>query len=293
VLEVGLGGRLDSTNCVEPVAAAITSISFDHEQYLGHTLAAIAAEKAGVIRPGIPVVVGPLDPEARDVITGACTAAGARVIHARDGVEMERETVDGRTSIRVKTSAADYGWIPLGLRGTHQVANALVAVRMLEELGRLFPVGRDAVIAGLRDVQWRGRLQLVDAGGGRQVLLDAAHNPAGAAALAAYLEGEFSAPLPIVFGAMRDKDVAEMLRILLPAASVFVATEPGNSRAWAADELAALARTIAPGSRIEIEGHPMAALERAWTHNPVACAAGSIFLIGDLLNGLGPESWSG
>lgn len=287
VLEVGLGGRLDSTNCVEPVAAAITSIAFDHEQYLGHTLAAIAAEKAGVIRPGIPVVIGPLDPEARNVITRTCAAAGARLIDADDGTEMESKIADGRTSIKLKTAAAEYGWIPLGLLGAHQIPNALVAVRMLEELGRLFPVGHDAIIAGLRDVRWPGRLQLIEAAKGRRVLLDAAHNPAGASALAAYLAREFPEPLPLVFGAMHDKDAAEMLKTLLPCAAVVVVTEPGNSRARPAGELAALARTLAPTLRIEVERNPMAALDRAWTHGPMACAAGSIFLVGDLLDGLG------
>lgn len=290
VLEVGLGGRLDSTNCVEPVASAITSIAFDHEQYLGHTLGAIAAEKAGVIRPGIPVVLGPLDPEARAVIVALCHAAGARVIEAHDGVELESNTSDGRTSVKLKTGRADYGWIRLGLRGAHQIPNALVAVRLLEELSAGTPIGQAAIVAGLRDVQWPGRLQLLETTGGRRVLLDAAHNPAGAAALATYLTREFPEPLPFVFGAMRDKDAGEMLKILLPMASGIVMTEPGNSRARPAGELAALARTLAPACRIDVEPRPMAALERAWTHGPLVFAAGSIFLIGDLLEGLEPRS---
>jgi dihydrofolate synthase/folylpolyglutamate synthase len=290
VLEVGLGGRLDSTNCAEPVAAAITSIAFDHEQYLGHTLAAIAAEKAGVIRPGIPVVIGPLGPEARHVVRSACLAAGARLVDAQEDTQMVSKTADGRTAIKLNTASADYGWIPLGLRGAHQVPNALVAVRMLEELGRLLPVGRDAIIAGLRDVRWPGRLQLLDAAKGRRVLLDAAHNPAGASALAAYLTREFPEPLPLVFGAMRDKNAAEMLKILLPSAAVVVVTEPGNSRARPAGELAALLRAISPDCRIEVEPNPMAALERAWTYGPLVSVAGSIFLVGDLLDGLGRTS---
>ena len=187
VLEVGLGGRLDSTNCVEPIACAITSIAFDHEQYLGHTLAAIAAEKAGVIRSGIPVVIGPLDPEARAVVASMSAAAGARLVDAQDGVEVGAGTLSRPTSITLKTPMHDYGRITLGLRGAHQVPNALVALRLLEELSRVAPVSADAIVSGLRDVEWRGRLQLVEAPGGRQVLLDAAHNPAGAAALAAYL----------------------------------------------------------------------------------------------------------
>ena len=285
VLEVGLGGRLDSTNCVEPIAAAITSIAFDHEQYLGHTLAEIAAEKAGVMRAGIPVVIGPLDPEARAAVAAAGAAAGARLVDAMDGVIVGAGTAAFPSSITVKTPTRDYGRLTPGLRGAHQIPNAIVALRLLEELSRTVPVSADAIVAGLSDVEWRGRLQLVETAGGRKVLLDAAHNPAGAAALSAYLTQEFP-PLPLVFGAMRDKDVSEMLRILLPAASMLVVTEPGNARARPAAELAALARSIAPGCRIEVEPDPMTALDRAWNEQSVICAAGSIFLIGDLLNGL-------
>jgi len=285
VLEVGLGGRLDSTNCVEPIAAAITSIAFDHEQYLGHTLAEIATEKAGVMRPGIPVVIGPLDPEARAAVAAAGDAAGAWLVDAMDGVIVGAGTATYPSSITVKTPTRDYGRLTPGLRGAHQIPNAIVALRLLEELSRTVPVSPDAIVAGLSDVEWRGRLQLVETAGGRKVLLDAAHNPAGAAALSAYLTQEFP-PLPLVFGAMRDKDASEMLRILLPAASMLVVTEPGNARARPAAELAALARSIAPACRIEVEPDPMAALDRAWNEQSMICAAGSIFLIGDLLNGL-------
>ncbi|HEV3216671.1 MAG TPA: folylpolyglutamate synthase/dihydrofolate synthase family protein [Vicinamibacterales bacterium] len=287
VLEVGLGGRLDSTNCVEPAAAAITSIAFDHQQYLGDTLAAIAAEKAGVIRPGIPVIIGPLEAEARGVIVSMCEAAGARLVDAHDGVEVESRTAEGRTSIKLTTARAEYGWIPLGLRGAHQIPNALVAARLVEELARDIPIGPRAVAAGLRDVRWPGRLQLLETPGGKRVLLDAAHNPAGAAALAAYVTREFPEPIPFVFGAMRDKDAAEMLRILLPVASAFVLTEPANNRARPAGELASLVASLAPERRIDVEPKPIAALERAWASRPVVCAAGSIFLIGELLEGLG------
>jgi dihydrofolate synthase/folylpolyglutamate synthase len=288
VLEVGLGGRLDSTNCVEPVAAAITSIAFDHQQYLGDTLAAIAAEKAGVIRPGIPVVVGPLEGEARAVIVSMCAAAGASLVDAQNGAEVGSRIVDGRTSISLTTARAEYGWVPLGLRGAHQIPNALVAVRLLEELARVTPIGPRAIVAGLRDVRWPGRLQLLETSGGKRVLLDAAHNPAGASALAAYVTRECPEPIPFVFGAMRDKDAAEMLKILLPVASAFVLTEPATSRARPADELASLVASLAPDRRIAVEPKPMAALEHAWKYCPLVCAAGSIFLIGELLDGLGP-----
>ena len=292
VLEVGLGGRLDSTNIVEPVAAAVTSIDFDHEQYLGTTLKAIAAEKAGVIRAGIPVVVGPLEPDAREVLEEKCASAGARFIDAESGTTINTHTTEGKTMLAVKTPLRDYGRIPLGLRGGHQVANAVVAIRLLEQLEKLVPVSPDAIVAGLRDVQWPGRLQMVEADSGKRVLLDAAHNPAGSWALAQYLKQEFPEPLPIVFGAMRDKDAALMLKTLLPVASSMTMTEPHNARARSADELAALARTFSPRFSIDTAAEPKEALERAWTRCPVVCATGSLFLVGDILASLGPSARS-
>jgi dihydrofolate synthase/folylpolyglutamate synthase len=289
VLEVGLGGRLDSTNIAQPIASAITSIDFDHEQYLGNTLAAIAAEKAGVVRHDIPVVVGPVAPEARDVIVSMCEMTRAEFVEADAGVRIQSTSENGRTSIRITTPMRDYGWVPLGLRGDHQVPNALVAVRLLEELERQLPVTPASIVAGLRDVRWPGRLQMIQVPGGHRVLLDAAHNPAGAWALASYLKREFPEPLPIVFGALKDKDVSLMLKALLPAASTMVITQPDSPRAHTAEELAAIARKLAPRAKIEVQPDPARALAQAWTHCPVVCAAGSIFLIGNLLAGLGPN----
>lgn len=290
VLEVGLGGRLDATNIVSPIAAAITSIDFDHEQYLGDTLSAIAAEKAGVIRRGIPVVTGPLQPEAHDVLASMCELAGADFIEAEAGVRIESSTEDGHTVVHIVTPMRDYGAVRLGLRGHHQVPNALVAVRLLEEVGRTLPVTAEAIVAGIRDVKWPGRLHLVELSGGRRVLFDAAHNPAGAWALASYLRREFPEPLPIVFGAMRDKDAALMLKTLLPAASMMVMTQAATPRAMDTAELVALARKLAPDASIEGEPQSKRALARAWEHCPLVCVAGSIFLVGDLLGSLGPSA---
>ena len=287
VLEVGLGGRLDATNIVDPAAAAITSIDFDHEQYLGHTLGAIAAEKAGVIRRGIPVVVGPLPAEARAVIAATCENSGAEMIEADAGVSIDTRHDAGITSVHVVTPQHDYGWVQLGLRGDHQVPNALVAIRLLEELQTTMPIAFDEIAAGIRDVRWPGRLQMVDAGGGRQVLLDAAHNPAGASALARYLAREFPEPLPLVFGAMRDKDVVPMLKTLLPIAGNVVMTQAATPRARDAAELADIACELTPHARVAVERNPAKALERAWSHGPLVVAAGSIFLIGDILAALG------
>jgi len=287
VLEVGLGGRLDATNIVDPVVAAITSIDFDHEQYLGTTLAAIAGEKAGVVRAGIPIVIGPMAPEARGAIAEACARVGAELLEADSGAVVHVAAVNGRTVLQLVTPARDYGRIPLGLRGEHQAANAVVAVRLLERLERSAPVTAEAIVAGLRDVRWPGRLQMLANQDGNMVLLDAAHNPAGAWTLAAYLRSELPEPIPIVFGAMKDKDVALMLKALLPVTAHFIATQPSMARAMPAAEVAAIARQLSPGTAIEIEPEPRKALARAWTHCPVVCAAGSIFLVGALIDELG------
>ncbi|MGH9147488.1 MAG: bifunctional folylpolyglutamate synthase/dihydrofolate synthase, partial [Vicinamibacterales bacterium] len=159
VLEVGLGGRLDSTNVVTPVAAAITSIDLDHQALLGSTIAEIAYEKAGIVKPDIPVVLGETKPQAVDVITRVCEVQQARLIHATAGVDI-RTTLreDGRTLLELTTPVRRYPPITVSLRGRHQVANAVTAVRLLETLP--WNVSETAIIAGIRDVVWPGRLDL-------------------------------------------------------------------------------------------------------------------------------------
>ena len=266
VLEVGLGGRLDATNVVSPIATAITSIAFDHQRYLGSTLAAIAAEKAGILKPGVPVVLGELAAEAEDAILGAARARGAPVIHAR------RSDADG---------------FAIGLSGDHQVINAAVAIRLLDAVdGAGVSVPRDAVAAGLRRPNWPGRLDQRTLADGRGVLLDAAHNPAGAAALASYLQRD-AVKRPLVFAAMRDKEVDGMLRELLPAVASIVVARASNARAAEPKALAERARAIAPALDVEVAASVGDALDAAWRRAPRIVAAGSIFLLGDVMRHLG------
>jgi dihydrofolate synthase/folylpolyglutamate synthase len=266
VVEVGLGGRLDATNVVVPDVAAITSIAFDHQLYLGTTLASIAAEKAGIIKPGVPVVVGEMPSEARDVITAVAAERRAPVVRA---------------------TAADVGNRTVGLRGAHQRQNAAVALRVLETLdARGTRVSRDAIDAGLADASWPGRLDLRRLADGRELLMDAAHNAAGADALAAYLLGDVG-PLPLVFAAMRDKDANGMLRALLPAVAGVTVTRASNARSADPAELGRLARRLAPAMPIVIEPSLTAALDAAWRTSPRIVVAGSIFLLGDVMSALG------
>jgi dihydrofolate synthase/folylpolyglutamate synthase len=266
VLEVGLGGRLDATNVVAPpalVATAITSIAFDHQLYLGTTLPDIAREKAGIIKPGVPVVVGPLEPEAAAAIDEVARDHAAEVVRA---------------------SADDVGGLAVGLRGAHQRLNAAVAMRLLQILdAHAIPVPPEAVAKGLAEPGWPGRLDVRRLPDGREALLDAAHNPAGASTLASYLRGEGGAPRPLVFAAMRDKDVSGMFAALLPAVGHLILTRASNARSADTDELAQRARTIAPDLPIVIEPSMPDALAVAWRLSPQIVVAGSIFLLGDVL----------
>lgn len=282
VLEVGLGGRFDATNVVTPVAGAITSIDLDHEQYLGATIREIAREKAGIIKAGMLVVTSEQQPDALEVIESACQERGARLVQAREDTVATVEVAGDRLRLRLATPHRRYGPLVLALRGRHQVGNAVVAVRLLEELeGVGLPVSADAIAAGVTQVVWRGRLEVLRLGG-RHLLLDAAHNPAGAAALATYLREVHPGGLPLVFGVMRDKDAVGMLTALAPCATAIICTAPRMSRAMPATELADKARRVA-AVPIDVEPDPRAALERAWTNQPFACVAGSIFLVGEIV----------
>lgn len=289
VLEVGMGGRFDATSIAPAAAAAITSIDFDHERYLGDTLGQIAFEKAGVIKPGMPVVVGETKTEPLAVIAETCSSRRATLVRAMDGVRVEARLIDGRTDLRLETPRRRYRPMLLALRGRHQVNNAVVAVRLLEELEGLGrPISEGAIVSGLTEVSWRGRLDLMMTGRG-PVLFDGAHNPAGARVLAAYLDEVYPSGLPMVFGAMADKDVASMLRILIPRATRLIVTNPRTPRARAAEQLAEAAREVG-GVEIEVIQPAIDALARAQDFGPPVLVAGSIFLIGDLMADLGPSA---
>jgi dihydrofolate synthase / folylpolyglutamate synthase len=266
VIEVGLGGRLDATNVLTPVAAAITSIGFDHEQYLGTTLRQIAIEKAGIIKPGVPVVVGALPAEAMDAIQQVARERSATVIAG-----------GARTLSR-------YADVPLALRGAHQRGNAAVAAALLEVAdARGIAVSSQAVREGLAHVSWPGRLELRRFADGREALLDAAHNPDGAAALAAYLREIWPEHPPLVFAAMRDKDVRGMFRAVLPAVGALVLTQASNPRSADPALLAQQAREVAPALPIQIAASRTAALDAAWQRSRRIVVAGSIFLLGDVI----------
>ena len=286
ILEVGLGGRLDATNVVTPVAAAITSIDFDHRAQLGDDIVSIAREKAGIIKPGIPVICGPLPPDADRVVAATCFERGARLIRALDRVAVRSRAENGDTIASLTTAAHAIGEVRLALRGQHQITNAAVALCLLEELGTLgVEVTGSAIADALAHVRWPARLERLS-WHGADVLLDAAHNPAGARALASYLNEigwSGTAISTLVVGAMKDKDVTGILAPLLPLFARVICTTPDSPRALDASALAELAQAISPEpGAIEAIADPRSAVASACRPGARVVVAGSIFLVGPL-----------
>ena len=280
VIEVGLGGRFDATNVIAPLAGAITTIDFDHQQHLGDTLGAIAFEKAGIIKTGMTIVMGDLRDEAAAVIRHCAAERGATLVEAVRDTRWQSEAVEGRARLTLATPSGSYGPVTLGLRGEHQIGNAIVAVRLLEVAAACgIPISRDAIEQGLATAEWPARLELLTVERGRRVLLDAAHNPEGARALAAYLRRWHPERPPLVIGVMRDKNVADIAHTLLPVVSSVIATAAPTPRAIPAIDLARHLRA-AGAQDVRAESDPILAIERAFESADTVCVAGSIFLAG-------------
>jgi dihydrofolate synthase/folylpolyglutamate synthase len=273
VVETGLGGRLDATNVLSPIATAIVSIDFDHQAQLGETLADIAFEKAGIIKAGVPIVTGALAAEAMAVVERVASERGAPLARAGDEAEL----------------AARVAAMPLSLAGAHQRANAAVALRLLEivdgDARHHLRVDAAACARGLATAVWPGRLETI-VWRGRPVLLDAAHNPAGAQALASYLATEVRAGVTLVFGAMKDKAIDAMLAALAPRVRRLLCTTAPSPRAAGVRELVDIAATL--GLDAEAIDDPMTALTRARERTDPIVVAGSIFLVGAVRERLGP-----
>jgi dihydrofolate synthase/folylpolyglutamate synthase len=278
VLEVGLGGRLDATTVGTPAVTALARIDLDHQEVLGATLAAIAAEKAAIIRSGVAVSAAQA-PEAADVLVARAAAVGVPLlVEGRElSVRVRARDLDAQT-----LDAAGPGWRLEGLRlpllGVYQPSNALVALAAARALGV-----RDAACReGLARARWPGRFEVLRARD-RIVVLDGAHNPAGAAALAASLTEWFGdTPLTLVFGALRDKDAPGMLAALAPRARRLIVTASSSPRAARPEAL----RDAAPaGAAVELaDSAPEAlALAAREPRTPILCVAGSLSLLGDVL----------
>jgi len=280
VVEVGMGGRLDATNLVSPEVSIITNVSLEHQDYLGGDLKSIAREKGGIIQEG-----------------GVCITAakGRRVIDTLQEICRQRGAVLYRTGrdMRVRRSAKGsfsyyginkrYRGLTLSLTGRHQIANAALALAAVDLLtGKGVGIGDTSVAEGLRDVRWEGRLELVSRN--PRTVVDGAHNPAGIATLCKSLVSDFSyRRLIVVFGALRDKDYAGMLKRLLPLAGILILTRPKEERAARTEELLSV---ISPcRGHVEVVEDSKEALARARFlagRDDLICVTGSLYLVGEI-----------
>jgi dihydrofolate synthase/folylpolyglutamate synthase len=280
VLEVGLGGRLDATNVVHPELCVITPVDFDHEALLGKSLEAIAGEKAGILKPGVPAVFAAQRQEALQTLDRRAVDLSLEVIHAQEKWHVDNVELSAQGSTFTVHDGSEMR-IHCPLAGEHQVANAVVAVAALERLG----METSAIEPGIAATRWPGRLHRVSVS--PEIILDGAHNPAGARALAAYIQRFYSERrVVLVYGAMRDKAVEEITGILFPHADEVIATAPRQSRA--VDPETILALTAHPNLRTAPD--LAAALDMARSGDPhrVIFITGSLFLVGEaltLLNG--------
>ena len=297
VVEVGLGGRLDATNVLTPLVSVITSLSLDHTQLLGDTLAQIAAEKGGIIKPGVPVVTAPQQPEALATLEQIANERGAPLtVVGRDWPYEVARSHDGGATRQciVAGGGPQPRLIPpgtsfvVGLPGEHQTLNAAVALATLERAQSYFP-GLTVADAqrGLAAVEWAGRLQVLQAGPERPaVLVDCAHNDDSAAKLVAALRQDYRYErLVLLFGAPEDKNVAGMLARLLPLADEVVMTTANHPRSATPEQLADMAAALGHDAAVthSVADGLRAALAAAGPGDLV-CATGSIIVVGDLLN---------
>lgn len=292
VVEVGLGGRFDSTNVVTPAVTAITSIALDHEGFLGTSRAAIAFEKAGIIKARTPVVLGDLPADASAVIRAVAAELDAPVIPASQPGDASLPVSAGHATLVPASGPLAGQPVTIGLAGAHQAGNARVAYRLLEELTRqgAVPVPPSAVRHGLERAHWPGRLEETLHGDGHRLILDAAHNPDGAQALAAHLRAWCPDRPALVFAAMLDKNIPGMLAHLLPVVGPVVLTPLASARAAAPDVVAQHIRALDGARAVTIAPDAAEALAQAERLTPAVVIAGSIVLLGEVRDALNPRA---
>lgn len=280
VIETGLGGRLDATVLCAPAVTAITSISFDHMEYLGNTLPLIAQEKAGIVKHGVPLIVARQPPEVLQVFERAATGAGVPLLVEGRDVELVGDTFRGRTRT--------IGGLTVPLAGAHQLQNAGLALGCLELLSdrQGFSLSDDELRAGLSSTQWPGRLQEID--GAPPILLDGAHNPSGVEVLVDALARHYAdRPLHLVFGVFADKDSEPMMRRLFPRVAAVYLAPLHSSRSRDPKTYEALARTLC--SKVTVTESVPAALNAAVSEGELVLVAGSLHLVGEALSTLNSD----
>ena len=292
ILETGLGGRLDATTAANAEIAAITRIDLDHQEHLGHTLAEIAAEKAAIIRPDSTVVIGDQVPDAMTAIRTICDRNRVEPLLAEDlpaigggntsGSEcVQREYNSARThTLPVMFPPLRASPITLGLAGRHQIENAKVAILLAEILREYFPITTENIINGLENARHPGRLEFWD-----RFLFDGAHNIGGATALREFLDEFVTQPITLIFGVVKDKDIAGMAQLLFPKAGNVILTKIRNSRSMAAEEIASsLPKTInATNLHVASDaGEALAKANEITDDDGLIVVTGSLYLIGEV-----------
>ncbi len=282
VLEVGMGGRLDATNICEPLVTAITPIDYDHQKYLGDTLAEIAGEKAGIIKARVPAIVAQQNEKAMKVILARCRELNSPVTAISDKLCKVDLFNVGRYRIRFR----DEYEVTLSLRGRHQIINALTAIHICERLIETgWKISHSAIIEGLSNTEWPGRLEIIQTSvSTAPLLLDGAHNPAGAIVLRDFLSEHFSAvPITLIFGVMADKEIGEMSEILFPIAQKIIATKAKNPRAAEPEKISENAEKFGwEMICIESVNEALAEAMRITPKDGLICVCGSLFLVGEI-----------
>ena len=279
IWETGLGGRLDATNIVTPLASVITNIAFDHQQWLGETLAKIAAEKAGIIKPGIPVVTATDEKSALAVI---------EKIAREKNAPLTTVAADGNPPLN-KFAALYRNAATLPLLGEHQKINAALALATVEVLQKQIPVTAEKIREGLQNVNWPGRLQLIEKPDGQKFLLDGAHNVAGVEALRAALPA--GVPLTFIVGFLGDKDWRPMCEILAPLAGKIFCVPVSSARTADARELAKTFRAANPAAEVLVCDSLNEALKKSGSRGrsphqaqDLIVITGSLYLVGEALD---------
>lgn len=295
IIEVGLGGRLDSTNVVVPEVAVITQIDFDHENFLGHSIEEIAAEKAGIIKPGARVVSAAENPAAREVIRRRAAEQQAHLVEIDEACRISHVSAeDGRYRFQVALAdelgansmqdrPAQEIEIALPLAGRFQVRNAVTAIAAARLLAlRGFAISDKAIVRGIESVRWPGRLERLHEK--PAVYLDGSHNPAGAREVLAFWRDHLAGRrIHLIYGAMRDKAIDEVAGLLFPRATTVILTQSPQPRSLSADALAEMTSHLA--GTLKVIREPAAALDRALeiaAADDVIFATGSLYLVGDL-----------
>ncbi len=281
VIEVGMGGRLDATNVIRPLAAVITNVSYDHQEFLGTNLAAIAREKAGIIKDGIPVVTGARQPLVQGILKATCFRHAAPLYCLGSDFKVRRNP-DG--TFQYQGIRRRWPSLNVGLRGGHQFQNTALALACLEvlEQDHALALNETSVQEGLERVHWPARLEVLQEK--PLVILDGAHNPQGAEALRDALKHSFKyTKLHLVLGIMADKDIKGILRRLLPLAETAIFTQPRYTRAADPEELKRLARPYL--KKHYVIKDPAAAIEQAKQladPDDAICIAGSLYFAGEV-----------